>query len=1238
MSVTIQRFDRRTGEMTELGRVQGGDVVDGEGELSDLDIDPEADDSDLLDRFDGPTLFAVRDDTAEAAEGRPSPFADVDPIPDDTTRLEKDDLALWLKWVREGRPETPAEFSLNPDPDAADASVKARKFNPSLHPRGPDGKFVERPWDIPDSLDLDGIRATPTADILDELDKAGEDIDAVLQDDDIRIDGIPDEADSVDEAKALMGGDGLAFQDLEPNDEVTMVDPSTDLGTVQSGTVLNTEQVDGGPNIVHLADDSGAVTQVPAPDGTRIERANQPFVPPTEVDGDDQLTGDDISVGDRVAVTTGWDMGGPTYEGAGTVEDKQEMSLGGKTGITVNGDQYDPDHPNIGVFDAEPDEITFDSLSEGDPVTVFAASSGNELVTGEVVDAFEAGDNRYVEVAHADKPSTTQVNFDTHEFAPPGTLPADATDDDVQEAIEDANADSDFAPSAIDPDDVPADIQTDTSWDDVDDGDWVVYKEPNGDAFSGVVTDSESVITDVDTGDGIQPLTSTTAPIVRTFDPNDLGADSDVPPLSEASPGDITPDDLTDDNLMDLSPPQVEPGMWVQYSADGGPEKVAKVDDINNTGNVALFNDGEAIKDVPVHGLDSLDQVISTPTDDAMPDIDTSDIDPSTVTIDDVDPDDIVDVDADGWTDLEKGDFVLYDGPNTFDVGRLQESPDSEVSLTDIDFSGGQGVTPKTFKDANTMAHVPDDVVASVGDESPTLSFSSPEADDIDPDTVSADAIPFEDQTTGYDFAASQEGDWVTFVGSDDERHAGQVSQPGPSEIQIRTGHHSDPQVVAKEGSGVRGIDSEAVVEAGSKPGSSTTKTGVPSDHTEYDLPDVDDFTSQPNPPENISPSDLKHPVSPPDEDGFGMLSGQHADALVDAAGSMDFGGTSILTPSTEQNTGNRPGELTMSYPQADGKAVREQVVQFVQEVSGVPSGGAKSEMKTLLDNIHEWKGTSYDDGPQAVEKAFHAGLRLPGPLRNHGLDGENASPTKAAIAAALSKVSQEFIRENFDAIDQVERFGVDSDDDELPLYRGVASPAVGSLLRDWAEDPEADEISVQSSKLGNYTTDPSISDHWATKNVVFKQNAKVEDVVMSPDITTSGETGIDDEAEIWLTGGLENAEPSNIQIRSRANTDDGEPLTMADLPSDPADLDEAHLDIIHAFADRMWSKAADPGNDPSKYLLNSQSQVDTLQEVLDEMEAQDYPHHMRSAVEDFVSDSVGFIQDQDEGGTGVTA
>lgn len=87
-------------------------------------------------------------------------------------------------------------------------------WNPALHPRGPDGKFVERPYDVPD-----GIRGLDTEDIVSELADADPEFSEKVAD--LKIDGVLEVDDSLDDVIEEDSDDLLSTPEgLKPTSDV----------------------------------------------------------------------------------------------------------------------------------------------------------------------------------------------------------------------------------------------------------------------------------------------------------------------------------------------------------------------------------------------------------------------------------------------------------------------------------------------------------------------------------------------------------------------------------------------------------------------------------------------------------------------------------------------------------------------------------------------------------------------------------------------------------------------------------------------------------------------------------------------------------------------------------------------------------------------------------------------------------------------------------------------------------
>jgi len=133
-------------------------------------------------------------------------------------------------------------------------------FDPALHPRGDDGQFVERPYDIPDGA-RDRIRDLSTAETLQELvrtDGSGLDDDGLqtlLDDDSVSIDGVDadsvadlgDGQDDTDTDTDTDGAPGASWStpdagDLRP-DEAETVEPLASDPDAKSGSAAQNMEI-----------------------------------------------------------------------------------------------------------------------------------------------------------------------------------------------------------------------------------------------------------------------------------------------------------------------------------------------------------------------------------------------------------------------------------------------------------------------------------------------------------------------------------------------------------------------------------------------------------------------------------------------------------------------------------------------------------------------------------------------------------------------------------------------------------------------------------------------------------------------------------------------------------------------------------------------------------------------------------------------------------------------------------
>lgn len=105
-------------------------------------------------------------------------------LPNNLGTITKPWLIRWAEWVAAGKP--PIDRQAQND------------FNPALHPRDPrTGKFVERSFDVPD--DIPDFSGMSSPEILSYMSEQGVDVDPILQDDGVSIDGVPGDVESASE-------------------------------------------------------------------------------------------------------------------------------------------------------------------------------------------------------------------------------------------------------------------------------------------------------------------------------------------------------------------------------------------------------------------------------------------------------------------------------------------------------------------------------------------------------------------------------------------------------------------------------------------------------------------------------------------------------------------------------------------------------------------------------------------------------------------------------------------------------------------------------------------------------------------------------------------------------------------------------------------------------------------------------------------------------------------------------
>lgn len=1149
MTVLIERRNPDTDSLERMAVVDGQRVVDGGDALDDFYFDRAPTEDELLRRFDGPTVFAREVDPGDVGitAGRRNPLDDIGIFEPGKTRLTKEDIIDWYTY-------TLSEDEVDRTAEARDLS--ARKFNPALHPRGPDGKFVERPWDIPDGLDVDDLRTTPTVQLLNALNEAGEPVDDVLANEDIKVDGIPDDANSVDEAAKRMGGDMLAFQDVEIGDDLKIVE---DNGQLNQGIVEKTVQRDGGPNRIHMRDEiSGSPRVVDAPDGVTMERFNDPVSPPLSTDTKNALAAEDVQPGDRVAVVTGYDQDNPSISGVGQAS---ATDFGGSNNAyDIGGETYDLGHSNVAVFDAKPKVLTPDDMSPGDEVAVWGVN-GEKKAEG-TVDKLNDIPNMGTQVFVDDGEAVGMYPDSTYKYTTPNAVgPAE---------FNDAAEDADTAGEAI--------------------------TEAGGTAVSD--------IEDVD------------------------------PSMIDAS---MIPDDAT---ITYGTKPEwvgLEEGEWIQYSKDGLPEVGKVIDAAPGGAGAHIVDNGEA--EVGLAWIDvakgekpkgivdpAIVDAANGETEVSVPDL--SEIGPEAIDTpkSEFGDDDLTKVDS--IEDVDSGQFVFYDpGVGPVEFGKVLDDPSENDQ---IGFRTKDQEVPINKPNADTN---PDAQITLVDDEavneaadvdagSAAKTGISHTPADIDPGSLTEFDLHYSDIGPDLNAAESdelQEGDFVK-VNDKIGQVKAQSSIIGGFEVQYEEGGSwksadADFDDVAK-------VDDDAVVEKGDPLGVDTAGT-EPTDAPE---PEDNDPTGNANVDIDIDAVDPSHSVTEAGRSKVGILPEDRVETFYDFLDDPNDG-PEAMSVDTVTQADYTTGTLGLDFAQMDKHAVRQSIKEFLNRSDGLPddeSGhtskpGETSGVEAIRGNVDRWKGDSYTKQGQSLERAFHAALDLPGAIRDDGLDGNQPGDGEIAAAALYTAISQEFFRRNWNTFETTERFGIEADDNEMPLYRGVGGHGLGSLGRNFLEEPQADELSVQESKIGNYSTDPNTGDTWASAGLMVKRNATPDDIIMSPDAVTR--TGIDTEGEIWLPGGVTSADPSMIGILKDNDT------TMADaVGMDPDNPTDKQAQITAKIAEKMYY------NDEP---LTSESQIDTLQRVADSGAIQG---STAGRVQDLIDDSRDFLEDPESSSYEVSA
>jgi hypothetical protein len=153
---------------------------------------------------------------------------------------------------------------------------RANDWNPALHPRGPNGQFVERPFNLPDDApDFGDMGTGEVLSYIDDNDDGTLSETVLDPDSPVTVDGIPDDASSLDDigdgdtatpdtdggtAKSVTDLD--SFEELSPGDQIEWEDGATsdeieEVVETEDGEIFAVTEDGFYSEAVALPDDSG---------------------------------------------------------------------------------------------------------------------------------------------------------------------------------------------------------------------------------------------------------------------------------------------------------------------------------------------------------------------------------------------------------------------------------------------------------------------------------------------------------------------------------------------------------------------------------------------------------------------------------------------------------------------------------------------------------------------------------------------------------------------------------------------------------------------------------------------------------------------------------------------------------------------------------------------------------------------------------------------------------------------
>jgi hypothetical protein len=161
-----------------------------------------------------------------------------------------------------------------------------------------------------------------------------------------------------------------------------------------------------------------------------------------------------------------------------------------------------------------------------------------------------------------------------------------------------------------------------------------------------------------------------------------------------------------------------------------------------------------------------------------------------------------------------------------------------------------------------------------------------------------------------------------------------------------------------------------------------------------------------------VDPENLNHPVTEPGRSKVGVLPESVVDDFLDDGLGSDGSSLPVLDR-VEDHPSPKYGDFRR-ISNMGASDLKNRMGSYASE----HNLGDSDDVQKLWSQVRSWKGESYSDIGQGLEKRFDAALDLPGYLRNDGLDGHDPTEQEANTAALLTAATQSWFRQHAEEMD----------------------------------------------------------------------------------------------------------------------------------------------------------------------------------------------------------------------------